>query len=154
MDASRNRTSMDGLLNDRRTASNPPDVAAPIRGYYSNCVRVRSGPTLYISGQLGLDPSGKLAGPGVAEQAEQALENIKRILAANGATMNDVVKVTVYVTDIDELDAIAPARMKHFPKDGPASVIVEISRLAIAGAKVEIEAIATVEEQEAKGEKH
>jgi 2-iminobutanoate/2-iminopropanoate deaminase len=140
------KTSTKGLMSDRRTASNPPDVAPPIRAYYSNCVKIRSMTSLYIAGQLGVDLSGKLVGPGVAEQAEQALENISRILAANGATMRHVVKVTVYVTNIDELDDIAPARLKHFPKDGPASVIVEISRLAVPGAKVEIEATAALEE--------
>jgi 2-iminobutanoate/2-iminopropanoate deaminase len=129
----------------RRLTMNPASVAPPIRNYYSNCVRVRAGATLYISGQIGIDTAGKLVGPGAAEQAEQALKNIELIVAANGATMRDVVKVTVYVTDIDDLDVIAPARMKYFPDDGPASAIVEVSRLAL-GAKVEIEAIAAVDE--------
>jgi 2-iminobutanoate/2-iminopropanoate deaminase len=123
---------------------NPDGVAPPIRGYYSNCVRVAAGATLYIAGQIGLDRSGKLVGPGAAEQAEQALRNIELILAANGATMKDVVKVTVYVTDLNDLDVIAPARLKHFPDQGPASAIVEVSRLAM-DAKVEIEAIAAVD---------
>jgi 2-iminobutanoate/2-iminopropanoate deaminase len=129
----------------RRLSMNPADVPPPIRNYYSNCVRVRAGATLYISGQIGLDTTGKLVGPGAAEQAEQALKNIELILAANAATMRDVVKVTVYVTNIDDLDVIAPARMKHFPDNGPASAIVEVSGLAL-GAKVEIEAIAAVDE--------
>jgi 2-iminobutanoate/2-iminopropanoate deaminase len=132
-------------FNDRRLAMNPTDVPPPIRGYYSNCVRVRAGTTLYISGQLGLDTTGKLVGPGAAEQAEQALRNIELILAANAASMRDVVKVTVYVTNIDDLDVIAPARLKYFAEKGPASAIVEVSRLAL-GAKVEIEAIAVVED--------
>ena len=130
-----------------RVATNPPDVAPPIRGYYSNCVKVRSGTTIYVAGQLGVDVSGKLVGPGAAEQAEQALKNMGSILAANGATMRDVAKVTVYVTDINDLDVIAPARMKYFPDHGPASTIVEISRLAYPDAKVEIEAVASIEDE-------
>jgi 2-iminobutanoate/2-iminopropanoate deaminase len=128
----------------RRRSLNPDTVAPPIRSYYSNCVRVTAGSMLYISGQIGVDRSGKLIGPGAAEQAEQALRNIELILATHSATMRDVVKVTVFVTNIDDLDVIAPARMKYFPDNGPASAIVEVRRLAM-GAKVEIEAIAAIE---------
>lgn len=135
---------------NHREAANPPDVAPPIRGYYSNCVKVRSGATIYVAGQLGVDSSGKLVGLGAAEQTEQALKNIGSILAANGATMRDIAKVTVYVTDINDLDVIAPVRMKHFPDHGPASAIIEISRLALSDAKVEIDAIASIEEEAAK----
>jgi 2-iminobutanoate/2-iminopropanoate deaminase len=132
---------------NHRAATNPPDVAPPIRGYYSNCVKVRSGVTIYVAGQLGVDSSGKLVGSGAAEQTEQALRNIDSILTANGATMRDVVKVTVYVIDISDLDVIAPVRMRYFPDQGPASVIVEISRLAFPDARVEIDAIASIEEE-------
>ena len=65
------------------------------------------------------------------------------ILRANGADMSDVVSVTVYVTDIDVLDQITDIRMKYFPSNGPASAIVEISRLAIPELLIEISAVAT-----------
>ena len=130
----------------RKIATNPEGVPSPIRGYYSNCVRVPAGSLLFISGQLGMDATGRLVdSDDVAKQAEQALRNIALVLEANGATLADVVKVTVYVTDIGYLDLIAPARLKCFPHDGPASAIVEVARLALPDAKVEIEAIATVE---------
>src|SRR5260370_42309459 len=88
----------------RKVATNPATVPAPIRGYYSNCVRVRAGSLLFISGQLGMDATGKLVDhDDVAAQAEQALRNIELLLAANGASLIDVVKVTVYVTDIRHL---------------------------------------------------
>jgi enamine deaminase RidA (YjgF/YER057c/UK114 family) len=127
----------------RKTASNPEGVPAPIRPYYSNCVRVSVGPLLFVAGQVGLGPDGRLAGPGAAEQAEQALRNIEVILGAHGATMADVIKVVVYVTDIKYLDEITPARLRHFPSDGPASTIVAVSALAFPELKVEIEAVAT-----------
>ena len=131
-------------LSSRKRAHNPAAVAPPIRQYYSTCVRVDSGPLLFISGQLGTDVDGRLVGSGdVAAEAEQALQNIQRILETHQGTMSDVVKVTVYVTDIAYLDAIQPARVRHFPTEGPASVIVEVAALAL-GAKVEIEAIAVV----------
>jgi reactive intermediate/imine deaminase len=130
----------------RKIATNPAGVPSPIRGYYSNCVRVPAGSLLFISGQLGMDATGRLVdSDDVAKQAEQALRNIELVLEANGATLADVVKVTVYVTDIGYLNLIAPARLKCFPHDGPASAIVEVARLALPDAKVEIEAIATVE---------
>jgi len=129
----------------RKTATNPPAVAAPIRGYYSNAVRVTAGPLLFVAGQVGVDRTGAVVGKdSAAAQAEQALKNIQDILAASDATMNDVVKVTVYVTDMKYLDEITPVRMKFFPANGPASVIVEVSRIAIPDLKVEIDAVAAV----------
>jgi reactive intermediate/imine deaminase len=119
-------------------------VPAPIRGYYSNAVRVSAGPLLFISGQVGLDANGALVAKDPAAQAEQALRNIEAILRVHGASMDDVVKVTVYVTDIAYLDQITPVRLKYFPRHGPASAIVEVSRLAFPDLAVEIEAIAAV----------
>ena len=125
----------------RKTASNPPGVPAPIRGYYSNCVKVSAGPLLFVAGQVGIDAQGKVP-PSAAAQAELALKHIETILAANGATLGDVVKVTVYVTDMRYLDEITPARLKAFQKDGPASAIVQVAGLAFPELKVEIEAVA------------
>src|ERR1041384_7876582 len=125
----------------RKVASNPPGVPAPIRGYYSNCVRVASGPLLFVAGQVGMDLAGNIPTTAAA-QAELALKNIETILKAEGATLADVVKVTVYVTDMRYLDEITPARLKAFPKDGPASAIVQVAGLAFPELKVEIEAVA------------
>ena len=129
------------MANARKTASNPPGVPAPIRGYYSNCVRVSAGPLLFVAGQVGMDVNGTIPRDAAA-QAELALKNIATILAAHGATLDDVVKVTVYVTDMKYLDEITPARLKAFPKDGPASAIVQVAGLAFPELKVEIEAVA------------
>jgi 2-iminobutanoate/2-iminopropanoate deaminase len=129
----------------RRQSMNPPGVAAPIRGYYSNSVRVASGPLLFIAGQIPLDPQGNLVGKGdVAAQCEQVLRNIETIAAASGASMSDVIKVTVYVTDIRALDQIARVRLRFFPKDGPASVLVEVARLVEPDILIEIEAVVAV----------
>ena len=133
------------MTSPRKTATNPPGVPAPIRGYYSNAVRVSAGPLLFVAGQVGMDRHGAIVGKdSAAAQAEQALKNIQDILAASDATMDDVVKVTVYVTDMKYLDEITPVRLKYFPSNGPASVIVEVSRLALPDLKVEIEAVAAV----------
>ena len=125
----------------RKIASNPAGVPAPIRGYYSNCVRVTAGPLLFVAGQVGMDERGAVP-ESAAAQAELALKNIATILEANGATLADVVKVTVYVTDMKYLDEITPARLKAFPAEGPASAIVGVTSLAFPSLKVEIEAVA------------
>lgn len=133
------------MTETRRHASNPAGVAKPIRGYYSNSVRVSAGPLLFISGQVALDPEGRVVGKGdVRAQTVQVLENIRTILRANSADMQHVVSVTVYVTDMSFLDRIADIRMRYFPSNGPSSAIVEIARLAMPELLIEISAVAAV----------
>ena len=133
------------MTNPRKTAINPDAVAVPLKPYYSNCVRSDAGPLLWISGQVALDKDGKLLGEGdLRAQAVQVLENIKAILADSDASMDDIVKVTVYVTDIRAFNDIADIREKYFPKDGPSSVICEVSALAWPEFMIEIEAVAVV----------
>jgi enamine deaminase RidA (YjgF/YER057c/UK114 family) len=98
-----------------------------------------------VSGQVALNKAGEVVGKGdLRAQAVQTLENIRAILIANKADMKDIVQVTVYVTDIRAFDDIADIRLKYFPKDGPTSVIVEISKLALPELEIEISAIAAV----------
>ena len=92
------------------TLLNPPGLPAPI-SHYSNGVKV--GDTVYVSGQVALDGEGRLVGPGdVVAQTRQVLDNIRRVLAAGGATLDDVVKVTVFLANVDER---RPARGEHAP---------------------------------------
>ena len=128
----------------RKKVSNPRTVAPPLKPYYSNAVRVSSGPLLFIAGQLAIDKAGKVVGRGTSPQAVQVLENIRAILVANKADMKDIVQVTVYVTDMRAFHDIADIRMKYFPKDGPSSVIVEVSKLAVPGLQIEISAVAAI----------
>ena len=108
---------------------NPPTMAQPVG--YTHVVEATGGRTVYISGQVALDRDGNLVGEGdLRAQAVQVLENIKAILAHSHATMDDIVKVTVYVTDIRAFNDIADIRETYFPKDGPSSVICEVSALA------------------------
>lgn len=133
------------MARTRKRTSNPKAVAPPLKGYYSNAVRVSSGPLLFVSGQIALDKDGKLVGKGdLRAQAVQVLENIRLILKAHKAAMADVVQVTVYVTDMRAFDEIADIRMRYFPKDGPASAIVEVAKLALPEVMIEIAAVATV----------
>jgi reactive intermediate/imine deaminase len=129
----------------RKRAINPKEVAPPLKGHYSNAVRVTAGPLLFIAGQISIDAQGRLVGAGdLRAQATQVLENIRAILRATGADMQDVVSVTVYVTDIRAFHDIADIRLKYFPKGGPASAIVEVSNLALPEVMIEIAAVAAV----------
>jgi len=133
------------MANGRKKVRNPDGVAVPLKPHYSNAVRVDGGALLFISGQVALDRDGKLVGEGnLRAQAVQVLENIKTIVEAEGATMADIVKVTVYVTDIRAFDDIADIREGYFPSDGPASVICEVSALAWPEFMIEVEAVAAV----------
>ena len=96
-------------------------------------------------GQVALDPEGRIVGKGdVRAPTVQVLENIRMILRANGADMEDVVSVTVYVTDIAFLDRIKDIRMQYFPSNGPASAIIEIAKLAMPELLIEIAAVAAL----------
>lgn len=134
------------MTKKKKTAKNPSTVARPLKNYYSNAVRSEAGPLLWISGQVAIDKAGKLVGEGdLRKQAVQVLENIRAILSESGAAMSDIVKVTVYVTDIRAFNDIADIREKYFPEDGPASVICEVSSLAWPEFMIEIEAVAVVD---------
>ena len=106
---------------------------------------VRAGDLLFVSGVVPVDADGRLVGgEDVVAQAQAVFENIRRVLAAAGAGPEDVVKVTVFLTDVDDRPRINPVRQAFFGETRPASTLVEVSRLAIPGAKLEVEAVALV----------
>jgi 2-iminobutanoate/2-iminopropanoate deaminase len=100
---------------------------------------------LFISGVVPVDESGALIGDDVVAQAEQVFALIGRVLSAAGGEAADVVKVTVYLLDIDDRPAINPVRQAFFGPARPASTLVEVSRLAVPGARLEVEAIALLQ---------
>jgi 2-iminobutanoate/2-iminopropanoate deaminase len=119
-----------------------PGQAEPI-SHYTDAVRAAD--LLFVSGCVPVDSEGKLVGgDDVVAQTRQALENVGRVLEAAGVTFADVAKVTVYLTDVNDRPKINPVRREFFGEARPASTLVEVSRLAIPGAKVEIEAVAVV----------
>ena len=104
---------------------------------------VRHGDLLFISGLAPLDESGKLVGGGdVVAQTRQIFANMAKVLAAAGAGFEDVVRVTVYLTDIADRGKINPVRQEFFGATRPASTLIGVSELVVPGMKVEIEAIA------------
>jgi 2-iminobutanoate/2-iminopropanoate deaminase len=106
---------------------------------------VRAGDLLFVSGIVAVDGEGRLVGgDDVVAQARQVLENMHAVLAAAGCGFEDVVKVTIYLTDADDRPLINPLRQEVFGDARPASTLVEVPRLAVPGAKVEIEAVALI----------
>jgi reactive intermediate/imine deaminase len=106
---------------------------------------VRAGELLFVSGIVAVDEDGRLVGgDDVVAQTRQVLENMRAVLAAGGCGFEDVVKVTIFLTDIDDRPKINPLRQEAFGSARPASTLVEVPRLAIEGAKVEIECVALV----------
>ncbi len=105
---------------------------------------VRAGDLLFVSGCVPVDANGDLVPGDVVAQTEQVFRNIALVLAAAGAGFGDVVKVTVFLTDIDDRAAVNTVRRAVFGASRPASTLVEVSRLAIPGARIEVEAVAHV----------
>jgi 2-iminobutanoate/2-iminopropanoate deaminase len=99
------------------------------------------GDMLFVSGVAPLDSEGRLVGADAVAQTRQIFENMKRILDAAGAGFRDVLRVTVYLTDVNDRKAINPVRREYFGDVRPASTLIEVSALAIPGMKVEIEAV-------------
>jgi 2-iminobutanoate/2-iminopropanoate deaminase len=118
--------------------------APPAIGPYSQAIRV--GRTVYVSGEVGADPTGTIVGPSVGEQTDQALTNIGYILAAAGLKLDNVVTTTVYllnVTDFAEMNAHYATFFKTAP---PARATIQVAALPKPGALVEISAIAVAPE--------
>ncbi len=106
---------------------------------------VRAGDTIYVSGQVALDRNGHLIGKGDVElQAVQVFENLKSVLEAAGASMDDVVKVTTYATHFSFRPKIIDVRNRYFQQP-PASTLVIVSSLADPDLLVEVEATAVVD---------
>ena len=121
-----------------------PDGVAPAAQYTH--VVLGTGRFVAVSGQLALDEDGGLVGEGdPAAQARQVFENLRRCLAAAGASFDDVVKLTFFVTDMAHLPAIRAARAEHIPDDRlPAASAVQVAALVRPEFLMEIEAFAVV----------
>lgn len=123
---------------------NPPGVWAPF-GAFSMGVVQGEGQTVYLKGQVALDPEGKVVGKGdMAVQLRQVLENIEAVLAHVGGTMADIVSLTQYVTDIEAFMGSGAIRKSFFAEPYPVTTTVEVSRLYDPDLMVEITAIAEV----------
>ena len=112
-------------------------------GIFSQGVKV--GNLIFISGQVAKNVQGEVVGKGdVKAQTRQCMENLKNVLEAGGGNLENVVKVTVYVTNMEDLKPIHEVRAEYFKGEYPASTLVEVSRLTNKDYLIEIEAIAVI----------
>lgn len=116
------------------------DAAPKAIGPYSQAVR--TGNTLYLSGQIPLDPTtGEIVPGDVAAQAVQVFENLKAVLAAGGATFDDVVRVGIYMPDLGNFGAVNEVMARYFSAPYPARATIGVASLP-RGVAVEIDVIA------------
>ncbi len=116
------------------------DNAPRAIGPYSQAVR--TGNTLYLSGQLAIDPaSGEIVKGGIEAETRQVLENLKAVLVAGGYSLENVVSCQVFLADMDDFAAMNKVYAGYFPRQPPARATVEVAELP-RNARIEISAIA------------
>ena len=118
-----------------------PGQPAPVSHY---CHVVRADRHVWVSGAVGIQPDGSVP-PSTVEQFRIALASVDQCLRHAGANASQVVKVTVFMTDISERPLINPLRIEYFGEHRPASTLVEVSKLVDPRLRVEIEAVAYVD---------
>ena len=104
---------------------------------------IRAGDLVFSSGQLPMPAGGQLETEDIAKAARYCLENVKAVLEAGGASMADVIKVTVFLTDMGDFGAVNEVYGEYFPEPYPARSCIEVAGLPLA-ARIEIEAIAAI----------
>ena len=120
-----------------------PD-AKPVANYKMGS-RMEGGRLLYVSGQVAFDAEGNVVGEGdIKLQTETVLEHVKTVVEEAGGSMGDIVKVTVFITDMGLYDDIHEVRRRYFEEPFPASSMVEVSALIDPRLLIEIEAVAVV----------
>lgn len=125
-----------------------PDLPEPPReGAFSAGIEAPAGRTVYVSGMVSMDASGNVVGEGDIEaQTEQVLRNVRTALLEAGGDLSDIVKVTVFITDMSLYDHIHRVRRRYFEPPYPASSMVEVSALIDPRLLIEIEAVAVIED--------
>jgi 2-iminobutanoate/2-iminopropanoate deaminase len=123
-----------------------PKLPAPMRGgAFSAGVEAPAGRTVYVSGQVAMDAAGNVVGEGdVVAQTEKVLENLAAVLEEAGGGLEDVVKVTVFITDMGMYEGVHGVRRRPFSEPYPASSMVEVSALIDPRLLVEVEAVAVL----------
>jgi 2-iminobutanoate/2-iminopropanoate deaminase len=124
-----------------REGINSPRMPAPTLPFSH---AVRDGDRVYLSGQVGQDPStGELVAPDVTAQTEQVFKNLATVLADAGSSLDDVVKVNVYLVDMADFAAMNAVYARQFSPPYPARTTVAVAALP-RGARVEVEVVARV----------
>lgn len=123
------------------------NLPAPMRGgAFPSGIEAPTGRTIYVSGQVSMDSEGNVVGEDAIKlQTETVLKNVETVLAEAGGSLDDIVKVTVFIRDMGHYDEIHEVRRRYFEKPYPASSMVEVSALIDPRLLIEIEAVAVIE---------
>jgi reactive intermediate/imine deaminase len=113
-------------------------------GTYSQAVRVVNGETVYLSGQIGLDPSSMEMVQGIGAQIEQVIANLSAVAIASGGGLSDIVKLNVYLIDLNNFAKVNEIMGKHFNQPYPARAAVGVAALP-RGALVEMDAVMSLD---------
>lgn len=128
----------------RKSKVNSPEFAQRL-GAYSHGYKVEVGDAVIVftTGQIALNKDGNVLYPNdPTKQAEFVFESLQKILNQTGASLDDVVKATIFVTDMDDFAQISKVRNRYFKNSEPVSTLVEVKKLVKDGCRVEIEVIA------------
>jgi 2-iminobutanoate/2-iminopropanoate deaminase len=118
--------------------------AKPVANY-KTATRMEGGQLLYISGQVAWDTSGNVVGKGDARaQARQTFQNLRQVLQAAGGELKDLMKITTYITKIEDFPAVAEARSEVFQGELPASTLIVVKSLFHPDFLIEVEGVAAV----------
>jgi 2-iminobutanoate/2-iminopropanoate deaminase len=127
------------------TFDNPATVPAPA-GQYSHLARVELGgkTIVQLSGQVAIDADGQIVGNDMTTQADFIMDNITAMLAAHGGSLADVVNIRTYLTDMSQLSDYGKVRAARLTATPPTITTVEVSRLWVPGALLEVEVLAII----------
>ena len=123
-----------------KTVVKTSDAPAAVGPYSQG---IRAGDLIFVSGQLPMTPGGELITDDIAAAADRSLQNVRAVLEAAGASMSNVVKVTVFLADMDDFGAMNEVYKRYFTEPYPARAAIAVKELP-KGAPLEIEAIAVV----------
>jgi reactive intermediate/imine deaminase len=128
----------------KKTKITPGGFAKPLSAYsHAYSVEVGDATFIYTTGQIALDESGAVVAPGdIEQQAEFVYQQIDKLLMGAGSGIDDVVKMTVFLTNMADFAKFSAVRNKYLKNSEPASTLVEVSKLVKEGLVVEIEAVA------------
>lgn len=127
-----------------KTKINSPDFAQRL-GAYSHAYKVDLGTAdlIFTTGQIALDKHGDVVSPDdITKQAEFVFQSLDKILHEAGSSLDDVVKATLFVTDMNDFPKISLVRNKYFKHSEPVSTLVEVTKLVKDGCQLEVEVIA------------
>ena len=130
------------MADRRRRRISSPHVPEPPPGTFSRAIQV--GDHLFVAGMTASSASGVEGGDSMYEQTRAVFTKVRHLVEAAGGTMNDVVKMTGFITDIKRREEYLRARRDYFTADPPASTLVEVTALAAPGLLIEVEVLAII----------